>query len=361
MIKILHIGEYLQGGVATYVRTLLENSYVEFDEYIICADSNSNHVWDTPPNKVFYYQYERSITNILPAVYAIHKCIKEIKPDIIYCHSTWAGVFARAPYLLIARDVRIIYNAHGWAFLRDTSEWKKKLYAFVERILLSATDKVVNVSMYEYNAALKYGLSKSKLAVVYSGISEKETISNINVSYPVNKINILFVGRFDKPKGIDYLLREFSKCKRTDLHLTVIGDNVVGDSQVIEKQDTDKITFRGWVPHHELASYYKGCDVVIMPSRWEAFGLVAVEAMKYKKPVIVSDRGALPELIKDQVNGYVFDFDNPESLQQLFYKLDSNKLACLGETARNIFIKSFQQKNMIKKTVSIYKDLMDKR
>lgn len=361
MIKILHIGEYLQGGVATYVRTLLENSHAEFDEYIICAESNSNHAWDTPPNKIFYYQYERSITNILPAMYAIHKCIKGIKPDIIYCHSTWAGVFARAPYLLISRDVRIIYNAHGWAFLRDTSEWKKKLYAFVERILLSATDKVVNVSMYEYNAALRYGLPKSKLTVIYSGISEKEIASDINVSYPENKINILFVGRFDKPKGIDYLLREFSKCKRNDLHLTVVGDNVVGDSQIIEKQDTTRITFCGWVPHHELVAYYKGCDVVIMPSRWEAFGLVAVEAMKYAKPVIVSDRGALPELIKDQVNGYVFCFDNPESLQKIFYNLDSNTLTHLGKKARKVFIESFQKKDMIRKTVSIYKDVMNKR
>ena len=165
MIKILHVGEYLQGGVATYVRTLLESSDTELDEYIICAESNSNHTWNIPSNKIFYYRYKRSIQNVLPAMRSIYKCIKKIKPDIIYCHSTWSGVFVRFPYLFIPHKTKIIYNAHGWAFLRDTSEWKKKLYSFVERALLFATDKVINVSMYEYNAALRYGLPKSKLVV----------------------------------------------------------------------------------------------------------------------------------------------------------------------------------------------------
>lgn len=51
------------------------------------------------------------------------------------------------------------------------------------------------------------------------------------VELPKRVINLLFVGRFDAPKGIDYLLEHFSKCKREDIHLFVIGDNVVGDSE----------------------------------------------------------------------------------------------------------------------------------
>lgn len=59
--------------------------------------------------------------------------------------------------------------------------------------------------------------------------------------------------------------------------MTVIGDNVIGGTQ-IEKHNTEKVTFLGWIDHEKLASYYEKCDAVVMPSRWEAFGLVAVEA-----------------------------------------------------------------------------------
>ena len=74
----------------------------------------------------------------------------------------------------------------------------------------------------------------------------------------------------------------------------------------------------------KIGEYYQSCDGVIMPSRWEAFGLVAVEAMKYKKPVIVSDCGALPELVKDGYNGYVFKMDDEDSLKLIIDKLEKD-------------------------------------
>lgn len=56
------------------------------------------------------------------------------------------------------KNLPCLYNAHGWAFLRDTAEWKRKVYACIERILLLKTDAVVDVSKYEYEAAIRYGL-----------------------------------------------------------------------------------------------------------------------------------------------------------------------------------------------------------
>lgn len=135
---------------------------------------------------------------------------------------------------------------------------------------------------------------------------------------------------------MDYLLQAFAKCRRRDIHLYLIGDNVIGGTY-IEKKDTRRLTFLGWVPHEEVGNYYAACDAVIMPSRWEAFGLVAVEAMKYGKPVIVSNRGALPEIIKDGENGCVFDFDNPQTLKSILYKLNKPELQKLGAKARNDF------------------------
>lgn len=284
---------------------------------------------------------------------AVRKEIRRRKPDVVYCHSTWAGLFVRFPMLLLGKPCRVLYNAHGWAFLRDTTRLKKAIYTFIERALSIRTDAIINVSGYEYKAAEKAGISKRKLCLVYSGISPaKGEMSPVNL--PKGVINLLFVGRFDAPKGLDYLLENFSKCKRKDIHLFVIGDNVVGDREKIPMVNTEKVTFCGWIPHNQLDGYYKSCDAVIMPSRWEAFGLVVVEAMKYGKAVIASDRGALPELVENGENGYIFPFDSPDTLIHLLSGLDKEKLADMGRKAEKIFQKKYQMERMIEESVRLY-------
>ena len=167
---------------------------------------------------------------------------------------------------------------------------------------------------------------------------------------PADRINLLFVGRFDPPKGIDWLLKVFEKCERKDIHLYVIGDNVVSNGMGIEKKNTEKVTFLGWVNHDELPAYYEACDAVIMPSRWEAFGLVAIEAMKYGKPVLASNRGALPELINDNKNGYLFDFNKPNSLTKLLYSLKKADLNNFHNEIKNKFQEKFIAFKMIQNT-----------
>ena len=118
--------------------------------------------------------------------------------------------------------------------------------------------------------------------------------------------------------------------------------------------DTEKVTFCGWIPHDKLDGYYKSCDAVIMPSRWEAFGLVGVEAMKYGKPIIVSNRGALPELVKDGENGYIFDFEHPESLIRILDKLEKKELCRMGQKAALFFLQRYESRKMLEKTILIY-------
>ena len=168
-MKVLHVGEYVQGGVATYISMLLNHpNHTEIKDYIICSDRNSEHKWSLPKGRVHYYTYHRSIFQVFPAMITVWKEIRRLEPDVIYCHSTWAGVFVRFPMLFFGKSCRVLYNAHGWAFLRDTAEWKRKIYALIERILLQVTDAVINVSNYEYNAALRYGLPPKKQHVIYS-------------------------------------------------------------------------------------------------------------------------------------------------------------------------------------------------
>lgn len=354
-MKILHIGEYMQGGVATYAKNLFSadgNNGIE--NYMILSYYNSEHNWPLPADRIKYYRYKRSIDSIIPAMHVIHQHINDLQPDVIYCHSTWAGVLGRFPYLFCRKKVRIIYNAHGWSFNMDAAIWKKKIYAFVEKLLARTTDKIINVSMYDMKSAVDIGLPESKMIMIYSGVSPEKTLTKNKIKMSADKVNLLFVGRFDPQKGVDFLLKVFREHEKDlrHIHLWIIGDNVVSDGSGIEKKNTENMTFLGWLAHEEISAYYEACDAVIMPSRWEAFGLVAIEAMKYGKPVIVSNRGALPELIQDDVNGWIFDIDDSKSLLRILKKL-KNKNSLDKEIITRYFQKNFILEKMLKKTFAL--------
>lgn len=357
--KIVHIGEYVRGGVATYIDTIFGIDNDVFDEYLVtskeCSILEENNI---PVDKIYRYDYQRGIFQALAAMKTIRNKINRLNPDIIYCHSTWAGVMVRVPLLFTRNRPRVIYNAHGWAFNMQVAGWKKWIYAMVERVLCHVTDCVINVSNYEYNAARNFGLPADKMRVLYSGSNDVDS-SSIPVKnlFCDSAINLLFVGRFDPQKGVDYLLKVFADYSREDVHLYLIGDSVISTNDY-KKINDERIHFLGWIPHGNIGAYYQSCDAVIMPSRWEAFGLVAIETMKYKKPVIVSNRGALPELVKDGYNGYVFKMEDEDSLKIIFDKLEKDTLIQLGNNAFCEFKKIFSETVMREKMKAIYEEVL---
>ena len=353
ILKILHVGEYVKGGVATYLKTLLTGlqQYKDIDNYLVMSRYKSEQNWGNIQGKVTYYEYKRNILNIFKAMIFIYKFINKIQPDIIHVHSTWAGVFVRFPLLFMKKKARIIYQPHGWAFLMDTSKWKKRIYVLIERILSIKTDKIINISNYEQNKAIEYGFNKNKMVMIYNGVEDSKNTSSMKIRMDKNKINLLFVGRLDRQKGLDIFLRTYEKYDFPNIHLYVIGVSVL-DNAV--PKNTDKITYLGWVNNKDIDAYYQACDAVIMPSRWEGFGLVAIEAMRNSRAVIASNIGALPELVKNNINGFLFDLYNEKSLKNLLLKLDKNNLLLLGKASRKIYQEKYSSIILLNKLIKIY-------
>lgn len=357
-MKVLHVGEYVKGGVATYLHTLFSDETLAVDNHLVLSQPMSDTNWELLPSKVHYYTYKRRLLDIPLAMLHIWRKIQQVNPDILMVHSTWAGVFVRFPYLFIPkRKKKIIYNAHGWAFLRDTSDIYKKIYALIERVLANVTDCIINVSDYEQNAALIYGLPKEKMVRIYNGVDAPKTGTITIEGFDPNKINLLFVGRFDRQKGLDWLLQRLRHdIKREDIHLYIIGASVI-DNQTISISD-ERVTFLGWVDCQMIDGYYRLCDALIMPSRWEAFGLTAVEAMRNEMPVIASRQGALPEIICSYESGWLFDMDsNGRSLDEVLCSLNKNIMNEVGKRARKRYELNFTGTSMRCSLVSLYEEL----
>lgn len=168
---------------------------------------------------------------------------------------------------------------------------------------------------------------------------------------PQDEKLILFVGRIDPIKGIHLLIDAFAGLvAELDVELSkllIIGGDpededfgVTGESsnlfqQIEELQLQDRVAFVGSQPHNQLAYYYAAADLVAMPSAYETFGFVALEAMACGACVVASRVGGLQYLIQDGENGRLFEPQNIEELCAIMKELllDRDQSDRLGRNA----------------------------
>jgi glycosyltransferase involved in cell wall biosynthesis len=169
-----------------------------------------------------------------------------------------------------------------------------------------------------------------------------------------SKVNLAFIGRFDRQKGAEILLRSLADLERDDMHLYLLGDFDRERAGADLETSDPRVTRLGWIRHEEIDNYISCFDAVVIPSRWEGFGLVALEAMRNSKAVVVSNRGGLPEQVIDGFNGYVFPLEEPATLTKLLASLDKRDLARLGANGRQVWVSSFADQKTYRRLNEVY-------
>lgn len=237
--------------------------------------------------------------------------------------------------------------------LSSLSSFDQDVYYSVQndKRMYQIVDKIICLSQFTL-ALLEnvYGVSKDKLLLIYNGLKDegkivtrKEQISLRNrYSFSHKEKIILFVGRLDKIKGIDLLIRSFCRLieKGKKYRLVIIGD---GDySSLLKCCNTfwGKITFVGHVEKKCLYDFYQMADVGVMPSLHEQCSFVAIEMMMFGLPLIVSKTSGLKEMVLEGVTGYTFnmEMDNMSSedyLADLIEKILNSSLVEKKRIRRN--------------------------
>lgn len=357
-MKILNITDLANGGLATYLEMIYNKQSMEHEVYILASTSNSEERIIKLEGFLSLDPYTRSMKGMLSGFKTSRKYIQNIQPDILYIHSSFAGVFARLATLGLKNKPKIIYCAHGWAFLMQGNPLKKFIFKWIEKILSYSTDAIITISKNEHEAAIQAGINTKKLYQIEHGISTiREKLNNTFIdanTFSNNKINILFIGRYDYAKGFDWLMNFIENNPTDNICWHIAGKSIVDQEVLIPKDVID----HGWVHYNLIPQLLLRCDAVIMPSRWEGFGLSAIEAMKYGKPVIASNNGALPDLIKDGKNGWLFSMNNNFELVNLLQALSLNKLNDIGNTGYKIFLKKYSESKMFESLDSLIYTLL---
>jgi len=266
---------------------------------------------------------------------AAKKLVKKYKPQILHAH--WLipqGIIAAS----LKKEFKIpfIMTVHG----SDLFPLKNPIFRAMQKYVLKHCDMCTVNSYATYKEVVsRFPEAKEKLVIRSMGVDIKKFQKNAkrNNAYKKKKI-VLFVGRLNEQKGIQYLIKAIPRVKDKfpNIRLLIIGEgNFRYEMEhLVDYLDIrDEVEFLGAMRHDDIIDYYKMADVFVLPSitssiGTEGFGLVLLEAMSAKTPVIGTNSGGIPYIIKNGQNGLlVKEKDNKEIAEAIIKIMSSKKLS----------------------------------
>ncbi|WP_112478405.1 glycosyltransferase family 4 protein [Vibrio variabilis] len=268
----------------------------------------------------------------LKCLFTIRREILACKPDVVLIHSAKAGLLGRLALLLTG--CRVIFIAHGWSNIRVATGLGRVFYSKMEQFLSLCCYRVVCISEEDTKFATRQlGISPGKLSLIYNGVRQpEERVERLPES---STLRMLTVTRFQAPKDFDTLLASLVKISSLNWTLTVLGE---GPELETYRQRIEALGLKGKISilgfKTDLAPYYCSHDLVLLVSNSEGLPLSLIEAMSFKKPVVATAVGGIPELIEEGINGYLIPDKDSEHLAFCLSKLcqmSATELSELGE------------------------------
>ncbi|MGC8788035.1 MAG: glycosyltransferase [Anaerolineae bacterium] len=312
--------------------------------------------------------------------------------DLVHSHYWLSGWVARE----LAREYRLptvhMFHTLGRmknAVARSEEEKEPPIRIQTEEELVHDIDRLVAATPLEREQLVElYGADSGSIAVIPLGVDlalfrpipRSEAMKAIGLELPETYHLILFVGRLDPLKGLDSLLK--AMCKLTEMEsalartlcLAVIGGDVDENQSdlsnaldCLEKLKAeagmhDLVAFLGSRAQDTLPYYYSAADVCVVPSHYESFGLVALEAMACGTPVVASRVGGLQHTVEDGVTGFLVPAGEPEALAEKLrlILLDHELQAQLAVHAREK-AQHYTWQSVADQILSLYEDLWSQK
>lgn len=212
---------------------------------------------------------------------------------------------------------------------------------------------IFTMSKWLQESLINYtGIQENKVHYVGAGINiDVRQIKNI----PKDNNKILFIGRDFYRKGGDLVYNAFKILKQKynkDAELYIIGPK---EWPLEEK--AEGVIFLGDLSYDELIYYFNKCDIFCMPSRFEAYGLVFIEALVYGLPCIARNEFAMKEFIKDGYNGFLIDEDDANELAiKMDNLLNNSEIKQNVLDKRKEYIKEYSWDTVASRIISIMKE-----
>lgn len=274
----------------------------------------------------------------------IEKIFATVHQPWTYSHGLLARIILRVASLLTTKFIAVSLNAE--------KSWFGSATLFNEKRSLK---------FQPHHFTIHNAINTAEIDQILARTNLSQIKKYLNIS--AEKIIIGSISRLRKEKGVDILLDAFSQLvdQNKNIHLVIIGTGPDEDdlkAKVIEAGCQNQVSFYGqtkWGHAMELLSII---DIVVVPSRFEGFGLTAAEAMAAEKPVIASDTTGLKEVVIDHETGILFSVGNVSALVLALQELiiDSDLRYCYGLAGKKRVIQYFSSEIFTNKITALYND-----
>jgi len=284
------------------------------------------------------------------------------KLDLIHGHAFYSFGYA------LTKKLPFVVTVHGTqlSYLRATLETNPtpnhvmtdSIAMIMERYSINKADLlIVTCKKNKQEIMDELKLEEERVRIVYQGVDVEHFLPS-----KCEGKRVLFVGRLHERKGIDRILKAWEKVHKEDKDAKLL---VAGKGEFEEQYKKmasklglkDSVEFLGHVTEEELPGLYTSSSLFVMPSYYEAFGLVTLEAMAAGLPVLATDTGIAPEAIEKGKNGYLIDDD--DMADRILEVLSSDKMKAMGHRSRRIVEEKFTWDKTALGTIEVYKELLE--
>lgn len=291
---------------------------------------------------------------------------ERIEFDMVHAHFTYPSGYVGAK-LKERYDKPLIITGHGYDVYDlpfKNVEWNEKI-----RSVLNTADRVITPSKSNYDKLMQLDISDKKVHVVYNGY-DPNLFKNISTNKAKEKLNlpkdkkiVLSVGNLELVKGHKYLIEAMKVVIKSEKNITCL---VVGSgsqkkylNSLIDRLSlSDYIKLVGGKPHKEVPLWMNACDVFVLPSLSESFGIVQIEAMACGKPVVATFNGGSEEVIINEKLGILVE---PKDVNELANTI----LKALDKEWDKDYIlnyaKQYSWNTIVKNIIGVYNELLEKK
>jgi D-inositol-3-phosphate glycosyltransferase len=312
-------------------------------------------------------------------------CEKGIRYDLIHSHYWLSGIAAEALSEAWG-GVPIVHMFHTLGEMknriaRSEAEREGRYRIDGERQVLRRADRVIAATIAEVTQLrFLYKAPANKLMVIPPGVDVSHFYpipadeAKMYVGLKPDDRMVLFVGRIEPLKGVDTLIQAMSCLQLTEsqrVHLAIIGGDPAASPQEMSAEMArlqklcddlaveQTVVFLGRRDQDKLPYYYSAAELVVMPSHYESFGMVALESMACGTPVIASEVGGLAYLVKDGETGFTIPDQEPETLcEKISWLLNDDEMHQTMSRRAVEYAQNYAWHKIAGQIVDVYRSLL---
>ena len=374
LITDLDIG----GAEKALARTVIGLDKRKYNPTVCCLRGHGPVTEEIESAGVKVTQLNMSNKFDLAAVFRLFCLLGEERISIIHSYLYHANILGR----IIGRVARvpIIISSERSVILseeivnKNTLEMGSRLRRLINGLSMRLSDRVVTVSELVRETLIAASkIDPERLVTIHSGVNWEGYQIDVDITAKKKGVGletpasvIGAIGRLDRVKGVEYLLRAAAKVilKTPDAAFLIVGDGSQREAMEQLARSlgiSHRVVFTG--QRDDVPELLAVMDVLVLPSLYEGLPNAVLEAMAAGKPVIATRVGGTPEVVEDEVTGLLVPPRDPEALAQAIIALlqDRERAKAMGRAGRERVEKHFSVERMVQQTEDLYKELVRER